>query len=87
MTIDEKTEVTIPLKILVSAIAFVVAASWYVSTTQNRIGDLEQSLELLEQKVDTYQTAPGRNTMDVELLKKDSEHQQKEIDELRKGLK
>ncbi len=57
MLIDEKTEVTIPLKILISSIIFIVAASWYVSTTQNRIGDLEHSVELLEQKVDAYHKA------------------------------
>ena len=85
-TIDEKTEITIPLKIAASSIVFIVVASFYVATTQNRIGDLEHSIELLEQKVDTYHNAPGRNTMDVELLKKDIEHLQKEIDQIRKGL-
>ena len=87
MTLDEKTEVTIPLKVLVSSVAFVVAASWYVSTTQNRIGDLEHSVELLEQRFESWEKAPGRNTVDVELLKKDIEHQQKEINDLKRGLK
>ena len=85
-TIDEKTEITIPLKIAASSIVFIVVASFYVATTQNRIGDIEHSVELLDQKFDSWQKAPGRNTMDVELLKKDIEHLQKEIDQIRKGL-
>jgi hypothetical protein len=83
--IDEKTEITIPLKIAVSSIIFIVIASFYVSTTQNRIGEIDHSVKLLEQKVDSYHNAPGRNTTDVELLKKDIEYLQKELNELRKG--
>jgi peptidoglycan hydrolase CwlO-like protein len=86
-TIDEKTEITIPLKIAASSIVFIVIASFYVATTQNRIGDIEHSIELLDQSFDSWQKAPGRNTMDVELLKKDIEHLQKEIDQIRKGIK
>jgi peptidoglycan hydrolase CwlO-like protein len=85
-TIDEKTEITIPLKIAASSIVFIVVASFYVATTQNRIGDIEHSVELLDQRVDSWQKSPGRNNMDVELLKKDIEHLQKEIDQIRKGL-
>jgi len=86
-TIDEKTEITIPLKIAASSIVFIVVASFYVATTQNRIGDIEHSIELLDQRFDSWQKAPGRNTIDVELLKKDIEHLQKEIDQIRKGIK
>lgn len=86
-TIDEKTEITIPLKIAASSIIFIVIASFYVSTTQNRIGDIEHSVELLEQKFVSWEKAPARNVIDVELLKKDIEYLQKEINELRKGSK
>ena len=84
-TIDEKTEITIPLKIAASSIVFIIVASFYVATTQNRIGDIEHSVKLLEQKFESWSTSPGRNTMDVELLKKDIEYLQKEISELKKG--
>ena len=85
--IDEKTEITIPLKIAASSIIFIVVASFYVATTQNRIGDIEHSVELLEQQFESWEKAPGRNTIDVALLRKDIEHLQKEISDLRKGIK
>ena len=44
--IDEKTEVTVPLKTLLSVVSAIVIASWYVFTTQARITDLEHSLML-----------------------------------------
>ena len=84
-TIDEKTELTIPLKVLISSIFFIVVASFYVATTQNRIGDIEHSVRLLDQKVESYHNAPGRSTTYVELLKKDIEYLKKEINELKKG--
>jgi hypothetical protein len=79
-TIDEKTEITIPLKIAVSSIVFIVVASFYVTTTQNRIGDLEHSHKMLEERFNSYIKQPGRNTMDVELLKKDLEYLQKQVE-------
>lgn len=79
-TIDEKTEITIPLKIAVSSIVFIVVASFYVNTTQNRIGDLEHSHKMLEERFNSYIKQPGRNTMDVELLKKDLEYLQKQVE-------
>ena len=78
--IDEKTEITIPLKIAVSSIVFIVVASFYVATTQNRIGDLEHSHKMLEERFNSYIRQPGRNTMDVELLKKDLEYLQKQVE-------
>ena len=82
--IDEKTEVTVPLKLLVSVISVIVVSSWYVFTTQNRIGDLEHSMKIMEERFSNYIKQPGRNTMDVELLRKDLEYLQKQVD---KGLK
>ena len=79
-TIDEKTEITIPLKIAVSSIVFIVVASFYVATTQNRIGDLEHSHKMLEERFNSYIRQPGRNTMDVELLRKDLEYLQKQVE-------
>lgn len=78
--IDEKTEVTVPLKLLVSVVSVIVVASWYVFTTQNRIGDLELSQKIMEERFSNYIKQPGRNTMDVELLKKDLEYLQRQIE-------
>ena len=82
MTLDEKTEVTIPLKIIVTIISFVVISSWYVSTTQNRIKDLEHQVQAIENKFDAYNKAPARNQLDVELLKKDLYYTNKKIEKL-----
>ena len=78
--IDEKTEVTVPLKLLVSVVSVIVVASWYVFITQNRIGDLEHSQKMMEERFSNYIKQPGRNTMDVELLKKDLEYLQRQIE-------
>jgi hypothetical protein len=80
MTLDEKTEITIPLKLLVSVVTFVIISSWYVFTTQNRITDLEHSLKILEERFMSYTKQPGRNTTDVELLRKDFEYLQKQLE-------
>lgn len=80
MILDEKTEITIPLKLLVTVVTFVVVSSWYVFTTQNKITDLEHSLKLLEERFVSYTKQPGRNTTDVELLRKDFEYLQKQIE-------
>jgi hypothetical protein len=87
MVIDEKTEVTFPLKLLISIVTVIVLASWYVFTTQNRIGDLEHAQKMIEERFSNYIKQPGRNTMDVELLKKDLEYLHKEIEQLKRGLK
>ena len=80
MILDEKTEITIPLKLLISVVTFVVISSWYVFTTQNRITDLEHSLKILEERFVSYTKQPGRNTTDVELLRKDFEYLQKQLE-------
>jgi hypothetical protein len=82
--IDEKTEVTIPIKLLITVVSFVVVASWYVFTTQSKIKDLEHSMKILEERFISYIKQPGRNTTDVELLKKDLEYLRKQVE---KGLK
>ena len=81
--IDEKTEVTVPLKTLISVVSAIVIASWYVFTTQARIADLEHSLMLSDERFSSYIKQPGRNTADLELLKKDFEYLHKEVLELK----
>jgi len=81
--IDEKTEVTVPLKTLISVITVVVMASWYVSATQNKIADLEHTVKLADERFASYIKQPGRNTTDVELLKKDFDYLLKEVTELK----
>ena len=84
VTIYEKTEVTVPLKLLISIISVIVISSWYVFTTQNRIADLEHSVKIIDERFSNYIKQPGRNTMDVELLRKDLEYLQKQVE---KGIK
>jgi len=81
--IDEKTEVTVPLKTLISVVGAIVVASWYVFTTQNKIADLEHTVKLADERFSSYIKQPGRNTTDVELLRKDFEYLSKEVTELK----
>ena len=81
--IDEKTEVTVPVKTLISVVSAIVVASWYVFTTQSRISDLEHTIKLSDDRFANYIKQPGRNTTDVELLRKDFEYMQKEIAEMK----
>ena len=81
--IDEKTEVTVPLKTLISVVSAIVIASWYVFTTQARIADLEHSIKLSDERFASYIKQPGRNTADLELLRKDFDYLQKEVLDLK----
>lgn len=81
--IDEKTEVTVPLKTLISVVSAIVIASWYVFTTQARIADLEHSIKLSDERFSSYIKQPGRNTAELELLRKDFEYLQKEVVDLK----
>jgi len=81
--IDEKTEVTVPLKTLISIVSALLVASWYVFTTQTRIAGFEHSLKLADERFSTYTSQPARNATEVELLKKDIEYLRKELAELK----
>jgi hypothetical protein len=81
--IDEKTEVTVPLKTLISVVSAIVIASWYVFTTQTRIAELEHTVKLSDERFASYIKQPGRNTAELELLRKDFEYLRKEVSDLK----
>ena len=81
--IDEKTEVTVPLKTLITVVSALLVASWYVSATQNKIADLEHTVKLADERFASYIKQPGRNTTDVELLRKDFEYLRNEVNDLK----
>jgi hypothetical protein len=85
--IDEKTEVTVPLKTLISVVSVLLVASWYVSATQNKIADLEHTVKLADERFASYIKQPGRNTTDVELLRKDFEYLRSEVAEIKQKAK
>ena len=85
--IDEKTEITVPLKTLISVVSAIVIASWYVFTTQNKIADLEHSVKLADERFASYIKQPGRNTADLELLRKDFEYLRNEVAEIKQKSK
>ena len=85
--IDEKTEVTVPLKTLITVVSALLVASWYVSATQNKIADLEHTVKLADERFASYIKQPGRNTTDVELLRKDFEYLHKEVAEIKQKSK
>ena len=76
MSIDvrEDTELHIPLKTLIVILFSIVSASWYVFGTQENIHNLETDLKMLRQEFEAYKNEPGRNTTDVELIKRDIEY-------------
>ena len=61
-----------------------MVASWYVFTTQNRISELEHSVMLADERFASYIKQPGRNTTELELLRKDFEYLQKRVGEMEK---
>jgi hypothetical protein len=81
--IDEKTEVTVPLKTLISVVSAIVIASWYVFTTQTRIAELEHTVKLSDERFASYIKQPGRNTAELELLRKDFEYLRNEVNDLK----
>jgi hypothetical protein len=83
LQIDEKTEITVPLKTLVSVVAALLVASWYVSATQNKIADLEHAAKLADERFASYIKQPGRNSTDIELLKKDFEYLRRDVVEIK----
>jgi hypothetical protein len=85
--IDEKTEVTVPLKTLISVVSALLVASWYVFATQSRIADLEHTVKLADERFASYIKQPGRNTTDVELLRKDFEYLRSEVAEIKQKNK
>lgn len=85
--LDEKTEVTVPLKTLISVVSAIVVASWYVFTTQTRIADLEHSIKLSDERFSSYIKQPGRNTAELELLRKDFEYLRGEVAEIKQKSK
>jgi hypothetical protein len=85
--IDEKTEVTVPLKTLITVVSALLVASWYVSATQNKIVELEHTVKLADERFASYIKQPGRNTTDVELLRKDFEYLRKEVAEIKQKTK
>jgi hypothetical protein len=61
----------------------IVIASWYVFSTQTRIAELEHTVMLADERFASYIKQPGRNTADLELLRKDHEYLRKEVDDLK----
>jgi hypothetical protein len=84
--INEKTEITIPIKTLISIVGCLLVASWYVFTTQNKIADLEHTVKLQDERFISYTKQPGREHLEVQLIKRDLEYLRKEIESF-KGKK
>ena len=72
--VNENTELNVPLKTLIIIIAGLLSASWYVFGTQSKIHMLEIELKMLQIDLENYKKQPGRNTLEVELMKKDIDY-------------
>ena len=73
MNIDEKTEITVPLKVLISVIGTIVVAAWYAFNTQAKIVTLENQINLQRIAFEEYRKQPSRGQLEVALVKKDIE--------------
>lgn len=85
--LNDKTEITVPLKTLISVISAIIVASWYVFTTQNRISGLEHDIKLANERFSHYVKQPGKNNTDIELIKKELEYMKRELSELKLRVK
>lgn len=74
LKVSESTELNIPIKTLITIIAGLLSASWYVFGTQEKIHNLETEIKILKQDLESYKGQPARNHTDVELIKKDIEY-------------
>lgn len=74
LKVSEDTELNIPVKTLIAIIFGLVSASWYVFGTQEKIHNLETDVKMLRQDFEAYKNQPGRNTTEVELIKRDIEY-------------
>ena len=81
MKLNENVEITLPLRTLVSVVASLLIASWYVFRTQTRIAELEHKVQLADQRFEQYLTQPSRAQSDLDLLKKDLEYLRKDLDQ------
>jgi hypothetical protein len=72
---------------LISVVSAIVIASWYVFATQTRIADLEHSIKLSDERFSSYIKQPGRNTAELELLRKDFEYLRNEVAEIKQKSK
>ena len=87
MNIDEKTEITIPLKILISIISAIVVAAWYAFTTQAKITALENQINLQKISFEEYRKQPSRGQLEVALVKKDIELLKENVKDLQRSKK
>lgn len=84
LEVNEKTEIIIPIKILISIIGCLLISSWYVFHTQERISNLEHSLKLTDDRFSNYAKQPSRSQNEIDVIKKELEYIHKEINEIRK---
>lgn len=84
LEVNEKTEIIIPIKVLISVVGALLVASWYVFNTQDRITNLEHSLKLSDDRFSNYTKQPSRSQTEIEVMKKELEYIQKELNDLKK---
>lgn len=68
VSVNESTEVSIPLKTLLSVIVGLLMASWYIFETQEKIQILKTELKLLRKTVEKH---PDDLGTDIAVIKND----------------
>lgn len=82
VSVNESTEVSIPLKTLIMIISAIVVASWYVSSTYDKINSLESDLALLTERFEAYKTQPGRSSNKMEIIEIEIAHLKQHLEKL-----
>jgi peptidoglycan hydrolase CwlO-like protein len=85
--LGESTEITISLKTLLSVIAALVVGAYYVFNTQSKITSLEKEIKDLRSDYENYRKNPSRSQTQLNLLEKDFDYLQKQVDKLDKKIK
>ena len=87
MELNEKTEVTIPLKVLLSVVGSVVVAAYYAFATQAKIVTLENQINLQKIAFEEYRKQPSRGQLEVALIKKELDSIKDNIKDLQRSKK
>jgi len=85
--LGEGTEITISLKTLSSVIIVLVIGAFYVFNTQSKITSLEKEIKDLRSDYENYRKNPSRSQSQLNLLEKDFDYLQKQVDKLEKKIK
>ena len=81
-TIDETTEVRVSLKSLAVVIIAIVSGAAFMFHIEERLDMLDHAVMMNKSNFENYKEMPSRGYTDIEVMKKEIEYLQKEVDKL-----